>query len=78
MAVDSWAAAPAEQRPSPFRVAEGVRWIEIGVNSIFRILQGTVGVVFGVAIIKSTLLRRWIGAVLVHFLSKLQESRHLS
>jgi hypothetical protein len=26
-------------------------------------LQGTVGIIFGVAIVKSGLLRRWIGAV---------------
>ena len=63
MTVDSWAAAPAEEKTVTFRVAEGVRWIEIGVNSIFRILQGTVGIVFGVAIIKSTLLSKWIGVV---------------
>jgi hypothetical protein len=63
MTVDSWASASAEEKTVTFRVAEGVRWIEIGVNSIFRILQGTVGIVFGVAIIKSTLLSKWIGAV---------------
>ena len=34
-----------------------------GANSIFRILQGTVGIIFGVAIIKSTLLSKGIGAV---------------
>ena len=28
-----------------------------------RILQGTVAVIFGVAIVKSTLLSRWIGGV---------------
>jgi hypothetical protein len=61
MAVDSWAAAPAEQKAITFRVAEGIRWIEYGTNSIFRILQGTVAVIFGVAIVKSILLSRWIG-----------------
>jgi hypothetical protein len=63
MAVDSWAAAPAEEKVVVFRVAEGVRWTEIGTNSIFRILQGTVAVIFGVAIVKSMLLSRWIGGV---------------
>ena len=61
MAVDSWAAAPAEEKDIQFRVAEGIRWIEYGTNSIFRILQGTVAAVFGVAIVKSILLSRWIG-----------------
>jgi hypothetical protein len=63
MVVNSWAAAPAEEKAITFRVAEGVRWIEYGTNSIFRILQGTVVVIFGVAIVKSALLSRWIGGV---------------
>jgi hypothetical protein len=61
MAVDSWAAAPAEEKVITFRVAEGIRWIEYGINSIFRILQGTVVVIFGAAIVKSMLISRWIG-----------------
>jgi hypothetical protein len=62
MAVDSWATAPAEEKDIAFRVAEGIRWVEYGTNSIFRILQGTVAVIFGVAIAKSMLLSRLIGA----------------
>jgi hypothetical protein len=61
MAVDSWAAAPTEEKDIKFRIAEGIRWIEYGSNSIFRILQGTVAAIFGVAIVKSMLLSRWIG-----------------
>jgi hypothetical protein len=61
MAVDSWVAAPPEEKAITFRVAEGIRFIEYGTNSIFRILQGTVAVIFGVAIVKSKLLSRWIG-----------------
>jgi hypothetical protein len=61
MAVDSWTAAPAEEKAITFRVAEGIRWIEYGTNSIFRILQGTVAIIFGLAIAKSMLLTRWIG-----------------
>jgi len=61
MAVDSWAAAPSEEKDIKLRVAEGIRWIEYGTNSIFRILQGTVAAIFGVAIVKSMLLSRWIG-----------------
>jgi len=60
-AVDSWASAPTVEKAAAFRVAEGIRWIEIGTNSIFRILQGTVAVIFGIAIAMSTQLRRWIG-----------------
>jgi hypothetical protein len=61
LAVDSWVAAPPEEKAIAFRVAEGVRFIEQGTNSIFRILQGTVAVIFGVVIVKSKLLSKWIG-----------------
>jgi hypothetical protein len=62
-AVDSWVVAPAEEKMAAFRVAEGIRWAEEGTHSIYRILQGTVTIVFGVAIVKSVILSRWIGAV---------------
>ncbi len=58
-AVDTWyAAAPddgkeEEEKTIPFRVAEGIRWIEIGINSINPILQGAATIIFGVAIAKS-------------------------
>jgi uncharacterized membrane protein len=52
-----------EEKAIAFRVAEGIRWTEIGVNSINRIIQGAVAIIFGVAIAKSALLSRWIGAV---------------
>jgi hypothetical protein len=61
MAVDSWVAAPPEEKAIPFRVAEGIRFIEYGTNSIFRILQGTVAVIFGVAIVRSKIPSKWIG-----------------
>jgi len=62
-AVDSWVIAPAEEKMAAFRVAEGIRWTEEGTHSIYRILQGTVAIVFGVAIVKSVVLSRWMGAV---------------
>ncbi|HEX5978944.1 MAG TPA: hypothetical protein VFY68_16800 [Nitrososphaeraceae archaeon] len=61
MAVDSWVAAPPEEKVITFRVAEGIRFIEYGTNSIFRILQGTLAMIFGVAIAKSKILSKWIG-----------------
>src|SRR5919106_3109755 len=61
MAVDSSVAAPSEDKAITFRVAEGIRFIEYGTNSIFRILQGLAAIMFGVAIVKSKLLNRWIG-----------------
>lgn len=61
IAVDHWIAAPVEDKLTYFKVAEGIRWTEYGVNSIFRILQGSVAVIFGVAIAKTTVVSRWIG-----------------
>lgn len=67
MAVDAWyAAVPAgdgREEAITFRVAEGIRWTEIAANSFFRILQGAVGIIFGVAIAVSATLSRWIGAL---------------
>jgi hypothetical protein len=34
-AVDSWAAAPAEEKTAAFRVAEGIKWTEIGTNIVY-------------------------------------------
>jgi hypothetical protein len=75
-AVDSWYAIPShssaatdgekegEKKTMAFRIAEGIRWIEIAANSLFRILQGSVGIIFGIAIVASaTTLSRWIGAL---------------
>jgi hypothetical protein len=72
IAVDSWYALPPSsasvdgggegEKAIAFRVAEGIRWTEIAANSFFRILQGSVGIIFGVAITSSAVLSRWIGA----------------
>jgi hypothetical protein len=70
IADDTWYAIPPssttgseEEKAIAFRVAEGIRWTEIGINSYFRMLQGAVGIIFGIAIAKSAILRKWIGAV---------------
>jgi hypothetical protein len=71
IATGSWYAIPPsstadseeEEKAIAFRVAEGIRWTEIGINSYFRMLQGAVAIIFGIAIAKSALLSRWIGAV---------------
>jgi hypothetical protein len=73
-AVDSWNTIPlsfsgdgengqggGEEKTIAFRVAEGIRWIEIATNSLFRILQGSVGIIFGFAVAASSAtLNRWI------------------
>lgn len=49
------------KKPSPLELQKGVRFIEIGTNSYFRILQGTVAVIFGIAIMMYKIINRWIG-----------------
>jgi hypothetical protein len=61
IAVDSWVAASPEEKAIAYSAAEGIRLIEYGTNSIFRILQGTLAIIFGISIIKSKILSRWIG-----------------
>jgi Domain of unknown function (DUF4386) len=70
IAVDTWYAIPAstaeageEQKAIAFRVAEGLRWTEWGVQAYYRMLSGAVALIFGVAIARSTILSKWIGAV---------------
>ncbi len=67
IAVDTWYAIPptadGQEKAITFRVAEGIRWTEWGIQAYYRMLQGTVAIIFGVAIAKSALLARWIGAV---------------
>jgi hypothetical protein len=61
-AVDSWATAPQAEKIAAFRVAEGIRWIEIGTANMFRILQAATGIIFGAAIaIKRGDFPRWVG-----------------
>lgn len=59
--VDRWVAAPAAESDAAFRAAEAVRWIEVGVNSYFRISMGLVFALFGAALVVSRGLPRWLG-----------------
>jgi hypothetical protein len=38
-----------------------VRWIEIGINSLFRLLQGTTLVAVGLALVLNDRFPRWLG-----------------
>jgi uncharacterized protein DUF4386 len=66
IATDTWYAIPPgeeERKAIYFGVAEGLRWTEWGTQAYYRMLSGTVSLIFGVAIVKSVVLSRWIGAV---------------
>jgi hypothetical protein len=67
IATDTWYAIPPgeeeERKAIYLGVAEGIRWTEWGLQAYYRMLSGAVSVIFGVAIVKSVVLSRWIGAV---------------
>jgi hypothetical protein len=61
--VDLWAAAPHEEKAAAFRVAEGVRWIEVGINSYMRMLFGLTVALYGLAVGVGRGFPRWLGWV---------------
>jgi hypothetical protein len=66
IATDTWNAIPPgeeERKAIYLGVAEGIRWNEWGLQSYYRMLSGAVSLIFGIAILKSVVLRKWIGAV---------------
>jgi hypothetical protein len=66
IAADTWYAIPSdeeERKAIYLGVAEGIRWNEWGLQSYYRMLSGAASLIFGIAIIKSVILSRWIGAV---------------
>jgi hypothetical protein len=67
IAANTWYAIPPseeeERKAMYLGVAEGLRWTEWGTQAYYRMLSGTVSLIFGIAIVKSVVLSRWIGAV---------------
>ena len=60
-AVDAWASASGAEKSLRFGDAEALRWTEWGVQSYFRLLLGSTFVLFGVAIIRTGVVYRWLG-----------------
>jgi Domain of unknown function (DUF4386) len=66
IATNTWYAIPPneeERKAIYLGVAEGIRWTEWGLQAYYRMLSGAVSLIFGIAIVKSVVLSRWIGAV---------------
>lgn len=59
--VDGWAQASGPARTAAFSAAEAVRWIEIGVNSTFRLIQGATFVLVGLTLASSDRFPGWLG-----------------
>jgi hypothetical protein len=57
--VDSWAAAPESEKATAYRVAEAVRWTEIGIHSYFRVTIGITIALYGLAIAFGAGFPRW-------------------
>jgi hypothetical protein len=49
MAVDRWAEASPPNRAAAFSAAEAIRWTEIGLNALARVLQGVAVIAVSVA-----------------------------
>jgi hypothetical protein len=66
IAANTWYAIPPgeeERKAIYLGVAEGIRWTEYGLQAYYRMLSGAASLLFGVALVKSVVLNRWIGAV---------------
>jgi hypothetical protein len=59
--VDLWAAAPPDEKAAAFFAAEGVRWIEVGINSYMRMIFGLTVILYGLAIAVGIAFPRWLG-----------------
>ena len=62
-AVDAWVSASAPEKAARFGDAEALRWTEWGLQSYFRLLMGLTLALFGVAVMRTALVARWLGAV---------------
>jgi len=60
-AVDAWAGAAPAERSARFAAAETVRWLEWAANSFFAVLLGLTIALFGVIIVRDSILPRWLG-----------------
>jgi hypothetical protein len=64
-AVDAWISASGPQKAIRFATAETTRWTEWALQSYYRLLLGLTFVLFGVAIVRTGLVYRWLGGVAV-------------
>jgi hypothetical protein len=62
-AIDAWIGASGHERSLRFANAETVRWTEWALQSYYRLLLGLTLVLFGVAILRTAIVYRWLGGV---------------
>jgi hypothetical protein len=61
--VDRWATSSGQGRALAFEAAFAVRQIEIGLASLLSVTFGLTATVFGVALLSSARVKRWLGVV---------------
>jgi hypothetical protein len=59
--VDTWAAAPAEQKEGIFHAAFAVRQVEVGLATMLSLLLGLTVSVYGGALLADNTYPKWIG-----------------
>ncbi len=64
-AADAWFAAPTAEQPARLATLEGVRWLEWGVRSYQRSMQGLTLILLAAQIVLSVRIPRPIGYVMV-------------
>ena len=61
---DAWAAASGAAKATRLADAETARWIEWGLQSLFRVLLGVAFLLVGAAAVVSRLIPSWLGVLL--------------
>jgi len=64
-AVDTWISSSGQEKSIRFANAETVRWTEWALQSYYRLLLGLTLVLFGVAIVRTGIVYRWLGPVAI-------------
>jgi len=59
--IDAWVSAPPADRSAAFLVAEGIRAIEMGLSSLFHVMNGTALLMLGLAVALGRTYPSWLG-----------------
>ena len=59
--IDAWVSAPPADRSAAFLVAEGIRAIEMGLSSLFHVMNGTALLTLGLAVALGRTYSSWLG-----------------
>ena len=60
-AVDAWANAPDATKAIYLGTAEGIRWLEYGLNGMYNVIQGMAVLFFSIGALESSVYPKWLG-----------------